>query len=48
MKAENLNAEVLQKVVEKSSSVGLVDYFRILRDLIILFLLYICMNYVQS
>ena len=48
MKAENLNVEVLQKVVKKSPSVGLVDYFRILKDLIILFLLYICMNYVQS
>ena len=48
MKAENLNVEVLQKIIEKSSSVGLVDYFRILKDLLILFLLYICMNYAQN
>ena len=48
MKAENWNVELLEKLTEKPSLVGLVDYFKILKALIILFLLYICMNYVPN
>ena len=31
-----------------SSLVGLLDYFRILKALIILFLLFVCMNYIPN
>ena len=33
MKAENWNVELLEKLTEKSSLVGLIDYFRILKAL---------------
>ena len=48
MKAENSNVELLEKLTEKSFLVGLIDYFKILKALIILFLLYICINYVPN
>ena len=48
MKAENSNEELLEKLTEKSFLVGLIDYFKILKALIILFLLYICINYVPN
>ena len=48
LKVENWNVELLEKLTEKSSLVGLIDYFRILKALIILFLLYICINYVPN
>ena len=37
-----------EKFTEKSSLVGLIDYFRILKALIILFLLFVCMNFVSD
>ena len=40
--------ELLEKLTEKSSLVGLIDYFRILKTIIILFLLYICKNNVPN
>ena len=48
MKAENLNVELLEKLTEKSSLVGRIDYFRTLEALIVLFLLYIFMDYVPN
>ena len=48
MKAENLNVELLEKLTEKSSLVGLIDYLRTLEALIVLFLLYIFMDYVPN
>ena len=47
-KAKNLSVELLEKLTEKSSLVGLINYFRILEALIVLFLLYICMDYVRN
>ena len=38
----------LKKLTEKSSLLGLIDYFRIFKALIILFLLFVCMNYVPN
>ena len=37
--------KLLEKLTEKSSLLGLDDYFRIYKALIILFLLFVCMNY---
>ena len=48
MGAENWNLKLPEKVTEKSSLVGLIDYFRILKALMILFLLYIYRNYVPN
>ena len=48
MKVENWNVELLEKLSEKSSLVGLIDYFTILKDFVILFLLYISTNYVPN
>ena len=39
---------MLKKITEKSSLLGLIDYFRILKALIILFLLFVRMNYVPN
>ena len=47
-KAKILSVELLEKLTEKSSLVGLINYFRILEALIVLFLLYICMDYVRN
>ena len=47
-KAKNVSVELLEKLTEKSSLVGLINYFRILEALIVLFLLYICMDYVRN
>ena len=48
MSAENWNVEIFEKFTEKLSVVGLIDLVRILKALIILFLLYICMNYASN
>ena len=48
MSAENWNVELLEKVTEKSSLVELIDYFIILKSLMILFLLFVCINYVPN
>ena len=48
MGAENWNLKLPEKVTEKASLVGLIDYFRILKALMILFLLYIYRNYVPN
>ena len=48
MSAENWNVELLEKVTEKSSLVRLIGYFIIFKSLIILFLLFVCMNYVPN
>ena len=39
---------ILNKLTEKSSLVGLLEYFRILKVLKILFLLFVCMNYIPN
>ena len=43
-----LIVELLEKLTENSSLVRLIDYFISLKTLIILFLLYICVNYVSN
>ena len=48
MYPENWNVELLEKITEKSSLVGWINYFKILKALTILFLLYIRMNYVPN
>ena len=48
MKAEDWNIELLEKLAEKSSLAGLIDYFRILKALRILLLLHTCVNYVPN
>ena len=40
--------KLLEKLTETSSLLGLVDYFRIFKALIILFLLFACMNYIPN
>ena len=44
--SENWNVYLFEKLNEKSSLVGLIDYFRILKALINLSLLFVCMSYV--
>ena len=39
---------ILNKLTEKSSLVGLLEYFRILKVLKILLLLFVCMNYIPN
>ena len=45
---QKIESKTTWKITEKSSLVGLIDYFRILKTIIILFLLYICMNNVPN
>ena len=40
--------EIYEKLTEKSSLLVLIDYFSIFKALIILFLLFACMNYVPN
>ena len=44
--AENFNLKLLEELTEKSSLLGLIDYFRTLKAFTILFLLIVCMSYV--
>ena len=44
--SENWNVYLFEKLNEKSSLVGLIYYFRILKALINLSLLFVCMSYV--
>ena len=46
--SKKLKCRTNWKLTEKSTLVRLIDYFRVLKALIILFLLYICMNYVPK
>ena len=40
--------EIYEKLTEKSSLLGLIDYFRIFKAFRILFLLFACMNYLPN
>ena len=48
MLTEIWNVELLEKLTEKPSLMGLIDYSRILKALTISFLLFVCMNYVPN